>query len=54
MQRFKRLPCGNEDLIGVINAMAEVQERVRADSADTARYARELIKRIDQFKARQN
>lgn len=49
MQRFMRLASGNEDLIGVINAMAEVQERVRGDSMDTARYARELIERIDQF-----
>ena len=54
MQRFMRLASGNEDLIGVINAMAEVQERVRGDSADTARYARELIERIDQFKVGQN
>ncbi len=48
MERFMEQVSGNEDLLGVINAMAEIQQRIRDDSRDTARYARQLLERIEQ------
>ena len=50
MQRFMQLVSGNEDLLGVINAMAEIQQRIRDDSQNTAKYADQLLERLDQFK----
>ena len=40
---------GNEDLLGVINAMAEIQQRTGDDSRDTAMYAGKLLDRLEQF-----
>lgn len=50
MQRFTQQVSGNEDLLGVINAMAEIQQRIRDDSRNTAEYAGRLLERLDQFK----
>jgi len=41
---------GDEDLLGVINAMAEIQQRTRDDSRGTAKYAGQLLERLEQFK----
>jgi hypothetical protein len=49
MQRFMQQVSGNEDLLGVINAMAEIQQRTRDDSRDTAEYAGQLLERLKQF-----
>jgi hypothetical protein len=53
MQRFMQQVSGNEDLLGVINAMAEIQQRIRDDSRDTAEHAGQLLERLEQFKRRQ-
>jgi hypothetical protein len=53
MQRFMQQVSGNEDLLGVINAMAEIQQRTRDDSRDTAEHAGQLLERLEQFKRRQ-
>ncbi len=50
MQRFMQQVAGNEDLIGVINAMAEIQQRTRDDSRGTVEYAGRLLERIEQFR----
>jgi hypothetical protein len=50
MQRFMQQVSGNEDLLGVINAMAEIQQRIRDDSRNTAKFADQLLERLDQFK----
>ncbi len=50
MQRFMRQVSGNEDLLGVINAMAEIQQRTRDDSRATVKYAGQLLDRVSQFK----
>ena len=50
MQRFMRHVSGNEDLMGVINAMAESQQRTRDEPRNTAKYAGPLLERLEQFK----
>jgi hypothetical protein len=50
MQRFTQQVSGNENLLGVINAMAEIQQRTRDDSRNTAEYAGQLLERLEQFK----
>ena len=50
MQRFIHHVSGNEDLLGVINAMAEIQQRTRDDSRGTAEYAGQLLEQLEQFK----
>ena len=52
MERFMELASGNNDLLGVINAMAEIQQRTRDDSRHTADYASALLKRLEQFERR--
>ncbi len=47
MGLFRQRVTGDEDLVGVINAMAEVQQRVRQDSSATIRYASELLELLD-------
>jgi hypothetical protein len=54
MQRFIKQVSGNEDLLGVINAMAEIQQRTRDDSRHTAEYAGRLLERLEQSKRAQN
>jgi hypothetical protein len=51
MERFMAQVSGNDALLGVINAMAEIQQRTRGDSRDTARYARQLFERIERSRA---
>jgi len=53
MQRFMRQVSGNENLLGVISAMAEIQQRTRDDSRDTAQYAGRLLERLDEFRRNQ-
>ena len=53
MQRFMRQVSGNENLLGVINAMAEIQQRTRDDSRNTAKYAGRLLERLEQFREAQ-
>ena len=50
MQRFMLLASGNEELVGVINAMAEIQQRTRDDSRSTAEYAGRLLEWLERFK----
>jgi hypothetical protein len=50
MQRFMQHASGNDNLLGVINAMAEIQQRTRDDSRNTAKYAGQLFERLEQFK----
>jgi hypothetical protein len=50
MQRFMQQVSGNENLLGVINAMAEIQQRIRDDSRNTAKDADRLLERLDQFR----
>ncbi len=47
MDRFDELARGNEDLLGALNAMAEVQLRLRRDSLNTAQYASRLLERLE-------
>ena len=49
MQRFMRHVAGNEGLVGVINAMAEIQQRTRDDSRGTAEDAGRLLEQLEQF-----
>ena len=50
MQRFMQKVSDNENLLGVINAMAEIQQRTRDDSRDTMEYASQLLERLDAFR----
>lgn len=50
IQRFMRHVSENENLLGVINAMAEIQQRTRDDSRSTAEYARRLLERLEAYK----
>lgn len=50
LQRFMQHVSGNDGLLGVINAMAEIQQRTRDDSRNTAEYAGRLLERLEHFK----
>jgi hypothetical protein len=54
MQRFMQQVSGNEDLPGVIRAMAEIQQRIRDDSRLTEEYASRLLERLEEFKRAQS
>ena len=46
MQQFREKTTNNTELMGVISAMAEVHERIRYDSRDTAKHAQALLARL--------
>ena len=47
MLRFRKMVKENDDLLGVLDAMAEIQLRIRRDSEETAKYAGQLLDRLE-------